>query len=255
MMNDLQSTLNARLSGMRWGEREKADVLRIIRMEAAMPARTERRGIAMIACAVATVMLFVGSAVTLWQRNSLFGGDPDVAGQGGIATVTDLTGADAQITAEPTDEAGFLPVVTPMPATPVPSPAPTAVLDQISREMSMDGSVPSLMSMIQELAGTIAASANVTDEPTVRPTETPGPTPTASPTATPSPTPTARPTPSPAPEMATETDLQPELSTATPAPTSAPVPDPSASPALTRAPYVEEGDPPDELRVNRIWRN
>lgn len=65
MMNkDFRKTLDARLSGMRWGEREQEGVLRRVRQENAPQTVPAKRSSAVLVTALAALMIVVGSLLT-----------------------------------------------------------------------------------------------------------------------------------------------------------------------------------------------
>ncbi len=65
MNKDFRTTLDARLSGMRWGEREQANVLRQIRQQEVQEVKHVKRGSAMMAFAMATLLLVMGTALAM----------------------------------------------------------------------------------------------------------------------------------------------------------------------------------------------
>ena len=65
-MNDkLKQSLDGRLGGMRWGEREQAEVFRQIRRKELQDVKHVKRGSGMLAIAMALLFIVMGAAYAL----------------------------------------------------------------------------------------------------------------------------------------------------------------------------------------------
>ncbi len=238
MNKDFRNALDQSLSGLRWDERDQENVLRRVRQEESKPAAPAVSHAAILAFAMVTLMIAVGSALTLLTRNAASpnkvlvavqpGETVTATGDGAFRPIIPPDGTEPGVSLAPGMESTAEPErhipTDPVTATPMVSPRTTATARPITKVTATPIASPTATATpiasptaTATPTATPTASPTATATPTVKPTRAPTNPPTATPTVDVTPLPTSEPMPTasvtivPAldPDIASATDLRP----------------------------------------------